>query len=110
VSPVRYELGSYIPEDGILHSHCRENLKSEPLCSSSAVRGVVSASLLQRSREKAVDRRCWLWERASGCGPEGCVGCGVWDVGYGVATVGAPRGNEHANYVISRAFPSFRFC
>jgi hypothetical protein len=28
VSPVRYELGFYIPEDGILHSHCRENLKS----------------------------------------------------------------------------------
>jgi hypothetical protein len=27
VSPVRYELGSYIPED-ILHSHRRENLKS----------------------------------------------------------------------------------
>jgi hypothetical protein len=28
VSPVRYELGFYIPEDGILHSHCCENLKS----------------------------------------------------------------------------------
>jgi hypothetical protein len=28
VSPVKYELGLYIPEDGILHSHCRENLKS----------------------------------------------------------------------------------
>jgi hypothetical protein len=28
VSPVKYELGSYIPEDAILHSHCRENLKS----------------------------------------------------------------------------------
>jgi hypothetical protein len=28
VSPVRYELGIYIPEDGILHSHRRENLKS----------------------------------------------------------------------------------
>jgi hypothetical protein len=28
VSPVRYELGVYIPEDAILHSHCRENLKS----------------------------------------------------------------------------------
>jgi hypothetical protein len=27
VSPVRYELGFYIPEDGILHSHRRENLK-----------------------------------------------------------------------------------
>jgi hypothetical protein len=25
---VRYELGSFIPEDGILHSHRRENLKS----------------------------------------------------------------------------------
>jgi hypothetical protein len=28
VSPVKYEMGFYIPEDGILHSHCRENLKS----------------------------------------------------------------------------------
>jgi hypothetical protein len=31
VSPVRYELGSYIPEDGNLHSHYRENLKSYSL-------------------------------------------------------------------------------
>jgi hypothetical protein len=28
VSPVKYELGFYIPEDGILGSHRRENLKS----------------------------------------------------------------------------------
>jgi hypothetical protein len=28
VSPVRFELGFYIPEDDILHSHRRENLKS----------------------------------------------------------------------------------
>jgi hypothetical protein len=28
VSPVRYELGVYIPKDAILHSHRRENLKS----------------------------------------------------------------------------------
>jgi hypothetical protein len=28
VSPVRYKLGLYIPEDDILHSHCHENLKS----------------------------------------------------------------------------------
>jgi hypothetical protein len=27
VSPVKYELGFYIPEDGIFHSHRRENLK-----------------------------------------------------------------------------------
>jgi hypothetical protein len=26
--PVRYELGFYIPQDGIIHSHRRENLKS----------------------------------------------------------------------------------
>jgi hypothetical protein len=26
--PVKYELGFYIPEDDILHSHRRENLKS----------------------------------------------------------------------------------
>jgi hypothetical protein len=28
VSPVRYELGFYIPEEGILHSHRHEDLKS----------------------------------------------------------------------------------
>jgi hypothetical protein len=28
MSPVRYELGVYIPEDGILHSHSRENHRS----------------------------------------------------------------------------------
>jgi hypothetical protein len=28
VSPVKYELGFYIPEDAILHSHSRGNLKS----------------------------------------------------------------------------------
>jgi hypothetical protein len=28
MSPVRYELGFYIAEDGILHSHRLENLKS----------------------------------------------------------------------------------
>jgi hypothetical protein len=28
VSPLRYELGFYIPEDRILHSHRREHLKS----------------------------------------------------------------------------------
>jgi hypothetical protein len=28
VSPVRYEVGFYIPEDGVLHSHRHENLKS----------------------------------------------------------------------------------
>jgi hypothetical protein len=28
VSPVKYELGFYIPADGSLHSHRRENLKS----------------------------------------------------------------------------------
>jgi hypothetical protein len=28
MSPVRYELGFYIPEDDILQSHCGEHLKS----------------------------------------------------------------------------------
>jgi hypothetical protein len=28
VSPVKYELEFYIPEDDVLHSHVRENLKS----------------------------------------------------------------------------------
>jgi hypothetical protein len=28
VSPAKYELAFYIPEEDILHSHCRKNLKS----------------------------------------------------------------------------------
>jgi hypothetical protein len=28
VSPVNYEMGFYIPEDDILHSHCRGNFRS----------------------------------------------------------------------------------
>jgi hypothetical protein len=41
MSPVRYELGFYIPEDGILHSHRRENLKSymDLLLSTGQLRG-----------------------------------------------------------------------
>jgi hypothetical protein len=33
MSSVKYELGSYIPEDGILHSHRRENFKSYEMIS-----------------------------------------------------------------------------
>jgi hypothetical protein len=33
VSPVKYELVFYMPEDDILHSHCRENLKSDSIVS-----------------------------------------------------------------------------
>jgi hypothetical protein len=29
VSPMKYELGFYIPEDGTLLSHCSENLRSQ---------------------------------------------------------------------------------
>jgi hypothetical protein len=31
VSPMKYEVGFYIPEDDILHSHHRENLQSYEL-------------------------------------------------------------------------------
>jgi hypothetical protein len=31
VSPVKYKLGSYIPDDGVLHSHGRENLSLQIL-------------------------------------------------------------------------------
>jgi hypothetical protein len=41
VSPVKYELSFYIPEDGILHSHRRENLKSD-------IYSVLFITLLQR--------------------------------------------------------------
>jgi hypothetical protein len=37
VSPVRYELCFYIPEDGILHSDSHENLKSHTFLYSSTL-------------------------------------------------------------------------
>jgi hypothetical protein len=33
MSPVKYEMGFYIPEDDILHSHSREKLRSYNTCS-----------------------------------------------------------------------------
>jgi hypothetical protein len=33
VLPVRYELGFYIAEDGILHSHSRKSLRSNEIMS-----------------------------------------------------------------------------
>jgi hypothetical protein len=46
VSPVKYELGFYIPEDDILHSHCREHLKSYLAHSICAVRAKLTVILL----------------------------------------------------------------
>jgi hypothetical protein len=46
VSPVKYELGFYIPEDDTLHSHCRENLKSYTLfCMGGVCTLLVSTSI-----------------------------------------------------------------
>jgi hypothetical protein len=50
VSTVKYKLGFYIPEDGILHSHCRGNLKSYSLltCSMSCV-AYISVRTVERT-------------------------------------------------------------
>jgi hypothetical protein len=48
VSPVRYELGFYIPEDCILRSHRRESLKSYKL-----------KSLCERGNEPSGPITCW---------------------------------------------------
>jgi hypothetical protein len=42
MSPVRYELGFYIPEDGILHSYRREILKSNKSISDATNKGAYS--------------------------------------------------------------------
>jgi hypothetical protein len=45
VSPVRNELGFYIPEDDILHSDRRENLKSYIALTGCALYGIVMCLL-----------------------------------------------------------------
>jgi hypothetical protein len=44
VSPVRYELGSYIPEDDILHIRRSDNLKSYIVMNTSNFRDIVLCS------------------------------------------------------------------
>jgi hypothetical protein len=39
MSPVGYELGFYIPEDGIFHNHCRENIKFYIALTNRALKG-----------------------------------------------------------------------
>jgi hypothetical protein len=46
VSPVRYELSFYIPEDGILHNRRRDNLKSYMDLFSSSLEGKETPALL----------------------------------------------------------------
>jgi hypothetical protein len=57
VSPVKYELSSYIPEDDILHSHRRENLKSYRVINRLTVI-LFSAAIRQFVMHVRVDLRC----------------------------------------------------
>jgi hypothetical protein len=54
VSPVKYEMGLYIPEDDILHNHCRENLKSYAVLLCGACSTVVGSGTLLRSQNSLV--------------------------------------------------------
>jgi hypothetical protein len=45
VSPVRYEVGFYVPEDGILHSLVREHLSSYTYACPQTVTAIVSLFL-----------------------------------------------------------------
>jgi hypothetical protein len=49
VSPVKYELGFYIPEDDILHSYRRENLQSYTLVEVQLLSILVEAGVLNAS-------------------------------------------------------------
>jgi hypothetical protein len=70
VSPVKYELGFYIPEDDILHSHRPENLRSYMVLASFLLEPVfpgfwryedtslARAHVTNRSRSK-IERLLW---------------------------------------------------
>jgi hypothetical protein len=77
MSPERYELGSYIPEEGILHSHRRESLKyyggkilPQPLTSGPPLWSSAQTSWLlpQRSRVRFPALPDFLSSSVSGTG------------------------------------------
>jgi hypothetical protein len=52
MSPVKYELGFYISDDGTLHSHRRENLKSYTLSLELDITNALNFPI----------RRCFVWD------------------------------------------------
>jgi hypothetical protein len=54
---MRYELGIYIPEDGILHSHSRENLKFYLLCEIACL-AMMDAIVSAQTSEKIKFKKC----------------------------------------------------
>jgi hypothetical protein len=48
VSPVKYELGFYIPEDDILHSHCREIYQS---CAALCIHVLITLAVVGNGRQ-----------------------------------------------------------
>jgi hypothetical protein len=57
VSPVRYEIGFYILEDDILHSHCRENLKSYNINNKPLMWDIKYERLVPRTSEQYCENR-----------------------------------------------------
>jgi hypothetical protein len=53
--PVRYEMGFYIPGDGVLHIYCLENLKFY----------VTKYSVLQNARNKLVEEVVYIYLHVS---------------------------------------------
>jgi hypothetical protein len=78
VSPVKYELGFYIPEDGILHSHRHDNLKSYTSFDfyfsmyKSHSNGAVYTTSIYKRFVVSVTVRSWL------CPFQGTLQCGAW--------------------------------
>jgi hypothetical protein len=60
VSPVKYKLGCYIPEDDILHSHRRESLKSYILRPSSHSARIATVEMSANKSDP-----CNNWQRAA---------------------------------------------
>jgi hypothetical protein len=61
VSPVRYEVGFYISEDGILHSDRRESLRAYIQFSSSVAGMPESSRSVARGENKTNKRQTYSW-------------------------------------------------
>jgi hypothetical protein len=66
VSPVRYELVFYVPEDGILHSHRRETPKSYKSCVCLSTVSVIPCQVSIFIRQQADSVLCRQLQATSG--------------------------------------------
>jgi hypothetical protein len=108
MSPVRYKLGFYIPQDDILHSHCREKLKSRNQHDPDSQ--IYKTAWRHIPEDCTIDIRSWIHELSSRYRPS-CSAIQCLDVTWlllSASTIPSSTGRHHTRPGSWNASPQLR--